>query len=197
MQLQQVQQSSLNGYMHPVKLDDMPMRYMNPGELEVLCALMRMVRPRRVIEFGVNLGRTAKVLLREVKSITQYVGVDVMPGYNPECKVQRREIPNHPGQIAEDDHRFSLLLRRRGTLDLKPDDLRYADAVFIDGDHSYKVVMHDTILATKILAPGGIIVWHDYHNQPTVQVKQALEELQDMGRKIMHVDGTWIAYERR
>lgn len=196
MQLQQVSKNSLD-YVQPVKLDDVPSRYMWPGELEVLCALMRSVKPKRVIEFGVNIGRTAKVLLREVPYIRQYVGVDVYPGYKTGCDIQRLEIPNHPGELVQDDARFSLLLRENGSLDLGPDDLRYADAVFIDGDHSRKVVLHDTVLATKILAPGGIIIWHDYHDSPVVEVKGVLEDLQDMGRKIIHVDGTWLAFERR
>jgi len=170
---------------------------MNPGELDVLTALVKSVNPVRVIEFGCNIGRTAAVLLREIHSIKQYVGIDVPLGYVPNCAVQKLEVPVHPGQLVENDYRFSLLLRQNGTLDIEPDDLRYANAVFIDGDHSYKCVMHDTILATKILAPGGIIVWHDYHELGTVQVKEALEELQDMGRKIIHVEGTWLAYERR
>jgi len=181
----------------PISLEDVPARYMNPGELEVLVALVKSSRHRRVIEFGCNVGRTAKVLLREIPTIREYVGIDVFKDYIPECAVQSREVPQNPGTLAHDDYRFSLVLRQNGTLDLEPDDLRHADVVFIDGDHSRKVVLHDTILATKVLTPGGMIIWHDYHELGTVQVKEVLEELQDMGRKIIHVEGTWLAYERR
>lgn len=195
MQLQQVQRSTLN--IPSISLEDVPARYMNPGELETLVALVRSGRHKRVIEFGCNIGRTAKVLLREIPTIREYVGIDVFKDYVPHCAVQSKEVPQNPGQLAQEDHRFSLVLRQNGTLDLGPDDLRTADCVFIDGDHSRKVVLHDTILATKVLAPGGIIIWHDYHELGTVQVKEVLEELQDMGRKIIHVEGTWLAYERR
>ncbi len=158
MLLQQIDKSTLTPSPTPVDLSDLPIKYMNPGELDVLVALVRSGPHRRVIEFGCNLGRTAKVLLREIPTIMQYVGIDVLPGYQPEMRTQRREIPQNPGILAADDHRFSLILRENGTLDLGPDDLRWADVVFIDGDHSYKVVMRDTVLATKVLTPRGIII---------------------------------------
>lgn len=178
----------------PIKLDDISKRYMNPGELETLATLVARVKPKRMIEFGCNEGRTAKVMLREFP-IQSYVGVDVLPGYQFTCKVQSREVPKDPGHLAMHDHRFQLLLRARGTWDLTPDDLRQADVIFIDGDHSYDAVMHDTILASKVVNPGGLIVWHDYHDRGTVQVKEVLEQLHARGRKIRHVEGTWLAYE--
>lgn len=181
-----------------INLDDVPTRYMNPGELEVLVTLIAAVKPRRVIEFGCNSGRTAKVILREIPGIQSYVGIDVLPGYEFACPVQKAEIPPNPGALAMDDARFHLLLRGRGTLDIKPEELSYADAIFIDGDHSYDAVVYDTILATKIVKPGGIIIWHDYHDMPTVDVKKALDRFaSEYNRKIIHVENTWLAFERR
>ena len=36
------------------------------------------------------------------------------------------------------------------------------DFVFIDGNHSIRYVASDTEQALKMLAPGGVILWHDY-----------------------------------
>jgi len=36
------------------------------------------------------------------------------------------------------------------------------DVVFIDGDHRYKPVIADCVVARKVLAPGGIILGDDY-----------------------------------
>jgi hypothetical protein len=36
------------------------------------------------------------------------------------------------------------------------------DFVFVDGDHRYEGVKADTGKAFEVLAPGGMIVWHDY-----------------------------------
>ena len=55
-----VPQSLLN--VKPIDWAGLPRRFMNPGELEVLIALLRPLAPRHVIEFGVNVGRTARAI---------------------------------------------------------------------------------------------------------------------------------------
>jgi hypothetical protein len=39
---------------------------------------------------------------------------------------------------------------------------RQMDFIFVDGDHSYDGVSSDTEKAFKMLAPSGVILWHDY-----------------------------------
>lgn len=68
--------------------------------------------------------------------------------------------------------------------------------MFIDGDHSRAGVEHDTMLARAMVRPGGIIVWHDYHHFGTVDVRDVLDEMWQAGADIVHVEGTWLAYER-
>jgi predicted O-methyltransferase YrrM len=119
-----------------------------------------------------------------------------MPGYVPAKAVQRNEIPAFPGALVEDDPRFQLVIRPRGSLDLTAADLAPCDAAFIDGDHGREAVMHDTALARALVNPGGIIVYHDYHNLGTVDVKAVLEEMSQAGAPIVHVEQTWLAYER-
>jgi predicted O-methyltransferase YrrM len=180
----------------PVDKTGLPERYMNPGELDALVALARSVRPRVAIEIGVNEGRTAKLLLDQVPSIERYIGVDVLPGYVTAKACQRREIPARPGALALGDARFRLILLPRGSLDLSVAELGLADFVFIDGDHGRQAVLRDTALAYAIVRPGGMIVWHDYHNLETVDVRAALEEMAAAGASIQHVAGTWLAFER-
>ncbi len=36
------------------------------------------------------------------------------------------------------------------------------DFIFVDGDHTHEMVKNDTKKAFEMLAPGGIILWHDY-----------------------------------
>jgi predicted O-methyltransferase YrrM len=180
----------------PIDWAGLPRRYMNPGELEVLITLVRSVSPRHVIEIGVNAGRTAKAILANVPGIECYTGIDVPLGYVPEKAVQRYEVPANPGELVKDDPRFHLVVRPRGSLDLTPQDLPLADAVFIDGDHGRVAVEHDSALAGAIVRPGGIIIWHDYHDLGTVDVKPVLDALHRDGRDIVHVEGTWLAFER-
>ena len=40
------------------------------------------------------------------------------------------------------------------------------DLVFVDGDHHFDSVVHDTQTAFKLISDKGIIVWHDYSNSP-------------------------------
>lgn len=174
----------------------MSRRFLNKGELETLIALVRSARPHHVVEFGVNVGRTAKAILANVAGVEHYTGIDVAPGYVTAKAVQRNEVPAFPGALVEDDPRFELVVRPRGSLDLTTSDLAPCDAAFIDGDHGREAVMHDTALARALMRPGGIIVWHDYHELGTVDVKSVLDDMSHGGDPIMHVEQTWLAYER-
>lgn len=199
MKLPRIDRSQLE----PVQLDwsgiapEHRKRFLNPGEAETLVALARSVGAQTLIEFGVNEGRTARLLLDNVATLREYVGVDVLPGYVTQCAVQRRELPQRPGWMAADDARFRAIVSARGTLDLAPADLPAADVVFIDGDHGRIAVEHDTQLARAVVRPGGLIIWHDYHGLGTVDVRDVLDELAAAGAPIHHVDGTWIAFEAR
>lgn len=182
--------------MQPIDWTGLPRRFINPDELECLIALLRAVNPHTVVEFGVNEGRTAKALMNNLPSIKCYVGVDVPFGYVTAKEVQRKEVPQRAGHMVLSDPRFSVLLPARGSASLMPDDLPWADAVFIDGDHSYRGVMHDTMLAKAILNPGGIIVWHDYHDLGTVDVREALHDLAASGEALRKIEGTWLAFQK-
>lgn len=172
---------------------------MNPGEAEALLALVRQARapggPRRMIEIGVNEGLTARYLLAQLPGLVEYIGIDVLPGYVPACQVQRHEVPREPGRLVEDP-RFILLLRPRGSLGLRPEQLGPADVVFIDGDHGRAAVTNDSALAHAIVRPGGMIIWHDYHDLGNVDVRDVLHELADAGHIIKRVTATWLAFER-
>jgi predicted O-methyltransferase YrrM len=90
-----------------------------------------------------------------------------------------------------------LRLSEKGSFDFNVSShgVKY-DAIFIDGDHGRDAVMHDTKIAKQLLNDGGIIIWHDYHDRGTVDVKDCLDELQSKGANIKHVAGTWVAFER-
>lgn len=176
-------------------MSGLPERYIHPGELDVLIALLNSVDACCVAEFGCNNGRTAAAILRNVPTIERYIGVDVPAGYRFACGVQAREVPAKPGELALADKRFELLLRDRGTFDLTADDLPPCDAVFIDGDHSEAAVRNDYALARRVVRRGGIIVFHDDNGLRTVDVSRVLDDLHANGADIQHVAGTWLAFE--
>lgn len=173
---------------------DLPDRYFNPGELDVLLHLFEGAEV--IVEFGVNAGRNPAAALRNIPTLRRYVGVDVTCDYRTTLSVQRREVPQDPGVLARDDPRFELIVRPRGTFDLSSDDLPRADAVFIDADHSRVGVENDYALAKSIINPGGVIIFHDDNCRRDVEVTQTLNDFVEAGADIKHVSGTWIAFER-
>jgi len=162
--------------------------YMLDNEQGVILALAGIVKPRVVVEVGVNIGLTAQALLEGVESIEKYYGIDVDPDYRFEIAAQQIEYPGEPGRLVKGDPRFELILRGNPLPTA-------ADFIFIDGDHGHNAVMADSKWAAEIVRPGGMVVWHDYLN-PGVQVTDVLEELQSSGRDIRRINGTWLAFER-
>lgn len=169
-------------------------RYMGSADRQALLALVR--GARRVLEIGVQEGDSAAFLLAALPDIEGYEGVDVLRGYRFTRTDQASEVPSAPGARAARDPRFRLLLRARGAFDLTAADLTRCDAVFIDGDHGREAVLHDTELARSVIRTGGVIVWHDFANPSTPDVRQALNEMRAAGHDIQKVAGTWIAFER-
>ena len=183
-------------FLWPINWLGLHREYLCPGEMEVIAALLRDVEAKTMIEFGCRDGRTARVLLHNVTALQRYIGVDVSMEYEPRLSHQRNEMVSNPGYLAADAPRFNLVVRRSGTLDLSPQDLEPCNAVFIDGDHSEGVVIYDSDLARALVKPGGVIIWHDYCNGG-VEVTRVLELHQQRGHDIRHIEGTWLAFERR
>lgn len=167
--------------------------YFNSGELQILVALARSIGARSMLEIGCRDGRTARLMLYNVVTLSRYVGVDVIGDYEPSLVCQRGEMVEHPGELVRHDPLFELMLRARGSLDLTPGDFpEWFDLVYIDGDHSAAAVMHDSKLAFQVTRPGGLVVWHDVGNA-AVEVTEVIDELA-AHRDIRAIDGTWLAY---
>lgn len=56
------------------------MEYGSVDDRRALLALARHVQPLRVVEFGIQDGRTARLLLDELPGIERYVGIDLPAG---------------------------------------------------------------------------------------------------------------------
>jgi predicted O-methyltransferase YrrM len=98
--------------------------------------------------------------------------------------------------LVRDDPRVTLMVVKGGSQALHAADLPYVDAAFIDGDHSRSGVENDTMLALQKVRPGGIVVWHDYHDLGTVDVREVLNEKFKQGWNLHHIQGTWLVYMR-
>jgi hypothetical protein len=70
------------------------------------------------------------------------------------------------------------------------------DLIFVDGSHAYSYVLNDSEKALSMIAPNGIILWHDYRGPfDTIDVFKALNKLA-AGKKLVHIKGTsLVAYK--
>jgi len=173
------------------------LNYMTTTERGVLLTMLDAIQPKRMIEFGVNDGNTARTVLNHIDSIEYYLGVDVPFDHIMTLSVQQSEAPREPGRFVKDDPRFDLFLRFNGVSEQVILDDEQFDVAFIDGDHSYRGVMLDYGISRQVVRLGGLILFHDYNN-PAVEVTSALADIQtqEKDRKLFHVAGTWIVYEQ-
>jgi hypothetical protein len=71
------------------------------------------------------------------------------------------------------------------------------DVVFVDGSHAYSYVVSDTQKALDIVAPNGLVLWHDYAGpRHAPGVYRALNEL---ARRLplVRIEGTTLVAYRR
>jgi predicted O-methyltransferase YrrM len=167
--------------------------YLNAQETAILVALVNSVAPRIAIEFGCNQGITAKRLLDNVPTLQKYIGIDVPADHVPTLTCQSSEVPIVAGHAAATDERFSVYLAP--SITIGPEQLEPCDAIFVDGDHSYEAVLHESRLARELIRSPGIVVFHDYGN-PAVEVTRALNQLYDRGWPIARVEHSWLAFMR-
>jgi predicted O-methyltransferase YrrM len=168
-------------------------RYLGATECSILIELVKSVNPKVMIEFGCNQGITAQRVLDNVPTLQKYIGVDVQSDFPTTLQCQLTEVPQNAGCYV-DDKRFFILLRP--TQHLEADELEPCDAVFIDGDHSFYAVTHESEMAMQLVRTGGIVVWHDFQN-PAVEVTAALLKLEAQGWPIVSVRNSWLAFMRK
>lgn len=169
-------------------------------ELIIICAIVRLSRPKLAVEIGTCEGRTTLNIALHSPDDAQVVTLDLPPD-SPlmnsntaiESGVDYRQmgIPK-PGRLFEGhplEHKIRLILADSTKFDWTPYE-GSADLVFVDGAHDYMSVMRDSENALRITKPGGIILWHDYGIVEGVTL--ALNEL---GSRfpIRQIDGTSLA----
>jgi predicted O-methyltransferase YrrM len=70
------------------------------------------------------------------------------------------------------------------------------DLIFVDGSHAYSYVRSDSEKAFRMLAPGGIILWHDYKlSRGGADVVRYLDEI-SRERRLVRLAGTTLVAHR-
>ena len=65
------------------------------------------------------------------------------------------------------------------------------DFIFVDADHSYDLVKNDTEKAIEMLAPGGLLIWHDYAEK-SPGVMRFVQEF-SVNKPVFHIRTTCLA----
>ena len=159
-----------------------------------MCAvlhLMRRYQPHRFLEVGTHQGYTTRVLARRFPN-TSIVTVD--PGdqvpleERPEVQAAEYLPQEQIGELVSEAVNVRVL--KRPFQDIDWGDARF-DMIFIDGNHFLPHVLDDSLLALRLLASPGVVIWHDYNHIPDVNT--ALDRL-PIARHIISLSGTWTAY---
>jgi predicted O-methyltransferase YrrM len=177
------------------------------AEAWVLAVLAR--RAKLMFEFGTCTGKTAYLWARnsppDARVVTLTLAPDNVASY-------RREVTDDPTDVAfalkESTHtdflyshssvagKVEQLFGDSKTFDVSPWKGR-CDLVFVDGSHAYSYVVSDSEKALDLVAPGGLVLWHDYAGpRHAAGVYRALNELS--GRiPLVRIEGTTLVAYRR
>ena len=170
----------------PVVLTDLPSGpWSSPiADVIFLAKIAKCLRPRKILEVGSYVGHTTKLLAQHTPPEARIVAFDRDPRHGKAyrdsptaAKIERRVGEVNPEAFAADEP---------GSYDL----------IFLDADHTYRAVRHDSEILMPLLASGGIFIWHDYANWGRFSKKNGVPEyLHELAKKtpVVAAEGSWLA----
>ena len=178
---------------------------MTPTELLFLCSAVRRFRPRRILEFGTYLGNTTLHLAANAPDGARVYTVDLPPDTAPAVT----GLSTHDRIVASEtaaalgsrfrgtpyEARITQILTDSATYDFRLYEADF-DFIFVDASHTYEYVKRDSETALSILAPGGLVFWHDYVSP--IELTDVFRYLNELGRSrpLRHIRGTRLVYYR-
>ena len=168
-----------------------------------VAAIIKHTNARKALEIGTYDGNTALLLASNLPSDGTVVTVDLPPDFDR----RQHESLTYTDIELNLTNRSDLGRQYRGHPLASRIHQRYGDSaaldwnnlggpfdlIFIDGCHSDDYVASDSRNAIKQLAPGGVILWHDYGMVPDVSrvVDRIAEEASNM--RVVALEGTRLA----
>ena len=163
----------------------------------------------KMFEFGTASGRTTYLWAKNSPPNASITTITLHPD-QLDC-YKKESSDNYEGEIAAvQESIFSQFVYSGTPVESKIRQLfgdskafdetpftKCCDLIFIDGSHSYSYVKSDTEKALKMIASGGMIVWHDYRDDliHTRGVVQFLNEISS-SIAIKRIQGTSLAFCR-
>lgn len=165
-------------------------------ETVAISQLTAWCKPNTLFEFGTFDGRTTIHLAMNATDRATTYTIDVQRGpfeFGADSLYFRRSCVGEHFLGTPYEDRIRMLTADSRSFDYAPFRGRM-DLIFIDADHSYSAVVHDSARAFEMIRPGGLVIWHDYLTIPDVTA--AIQSLAKQ-RDLRSVEGTslvvWIA----
>jgi predicted O-methyltransferase YrrM len=171
------------------------------SELAILAAIVKHVQPRTIFEFGTYGGNTTLQLALNAPEDTLIYTIDLPPA----SRVTRLRIDSGDRLLFDSvriGERFLGTSAEKKIRQILMDSAIYdcsplkgkIDLIFIDGSHSYEYIESDTRHALEMVAPSGLILWHDYMvwNDVTDFLNKLSRQL-----PLRHLKGTSLVVYRR
>ena len=152
-----------------------------PDEFTSLAKAVADLQPRAVLEIGTARGGSLLMLCRLAHPEAVIISIDMPGGYGYRSfQVPFLKLFPTRGQrlclLKADSHDPSTLAKVKT---LCPQNL---DFLFIDGDHSYQGVRADFEMYSRLMRPGGTVVFHDIcdHRDKTCEVPRFWHEIKSI-----------------
>jgi predicted O-methyltransferase YrrM len=145
-----------------------------PEEIRWLFDLVRAQRPRVVLEIGLDLGGTFFLWSRAAAPDAHLLAIDIRPvgrlGMWSSFSLVRRgfAVGSQRVTLLMDSDSHSETTRQRIAALLNG---HAVDFLFIHGDHSCDGVWQDFNMYSPLVAPGGLIAFHDISQNPAERTK--------------------------
>ena len=170
-----------------------------PSDAKVLFTTANMTEPKMILEIGTYKGKTTLGLANsalDAQVYTMDIFREMRKDINPSQRVEilpktkvGRVFKNKKKNIIQifGDSRDIASYPFRG---------KKIDLAFIDGDHSLKAVIQDSLNVLKFMKRRSIIFWHDFFgDKNSQQVSAALGYLAVRKRlDIFHIKNTRLAF---
>jgi predicted O-methyltransferase YrrM len=115
-----------------------------------MSSIIKMSKYMTVLEIGVFEGETTQHLIKALPKGGQYVGIDINDYRTDATKLY----------MAEGGKSIDFILGN-SLSELEKLPKNHFDLIFVDGDHSFGHVLEEFKLVEKLVARGGVIVYHD------------------------------------
>jgi predicted O-methyltransferase YrrM len=168
----------------------LPARHLGGGmsftELVILARIIKTRKPKTIFEMGSYDGLTTAVFLLNAPEGAKIYSLDLPPSPGSEASsldsdkdlIGTRKLGEVPNALGL--NHYTQLLCDTMAFDPAP----YADSIefgLVDAAHDAVHVRNDTIKMVQMLAPNGILFWHDYGGKGAM--RPLAEYIESIGRQ--------------